>query len=201
VTVALLAGAFATGWSATSGASTQTPTVTLAVVRGGVDLADLARDGMSVGIMSAGIGEVSAQKTYADISAGNRERPPSDAIPGLLDTTLREAHLTQSYQSVVVEPGDLPPLVSRLRGDDLLIAFAAPPPPKNEGLPIGIVGEGFDGNLTSDSTRADGYVLSTDLAPTILDRLGVPIPDEMDGEPVRSRAGSMREPSGIGPSG
>ena len=31
-----------------------------------------------------------------------------------------------------------------------------------------------------------GYVLSTDLAPTILERLGIPAPSEMTGEPIRT---------------
>ena len=70
--------------------------------------------------------------------------------------------------------------------DDLLIAVARPPPPEDEALPIGIAGRGFDGNLTSDSTRLDGYVLSTDVAPTILDRFGVAIPDAMSGQPIDS---------------
>jgi hypothetical protein len=72
-----------------------------------------------------------------------------------------------------------------VRPDDLLIAFAEP-----EGdariVPIGIAGGGFRGDLTSDSTRTDGYVLSTDIAPTILRRLGIPIPGQMDGEPIRA---------------
>ena len=41
---------------------------------------------------------------------------------------------------------------------------------------MGIAGRGFDGNLTSDSTRTDGYVLSTDIAPTILRRFGIAVP-------------------------
>jgi hypothetical protein len=77
-------------------------------------------------------------------------------------------------------------LGAQTRGRDLLIGFAAPPPEANRALPIGIAGSGFDGNLTSDSTRTDGYVLSTDLAPTVLDRFGLAIPDEMDGEPIWS---------------
>ena len=36
---------------------------------------------------------------------------------------------------------------------------------------------------------------STDLAPTILDRLGVPVPDEMNGQPIRS--GSERDIAGL----
>jgi hypothetical protein len=77
-------------------------------------------------------------------------------------------------------------LARSLPRDGLLIAFASPPPVKDRALPIGIAGPGFGGNLTSDSTRTDGYVLSTDVAPTILRLLGVPVPSQMDGEPIRS---------------
>ncbi|MEK6277069.1 MAG: hypothetical protein AABM29_03540 [Actinomycetota bacterium] len=76
--------------------------------------------------------------------------------------------------------------VRALRGDDLLIALERPPPPEDHQLTIGIAGRGFDGNLTSDSTRMGGYVLSTDIAPTILERLGVGVPSEMTGEPIRA---------------
>ena len=69
--------------------------------------------------------------------------------------------------------------------DELLIAFVEPSRGRKI-VPIGIAGGGFEGNLTSDSTRTDGYVLSTDIAPTILQRFGLPIPDEMSGEPIRS---------------
>ncbi len=73
-----------------------------------------------------------------------------------------------------------------LRGNDLLIAIERPPPAKNGALAIGIAGRGFDGDLTSDSTRLDGYVLSTDVAPTILLRLGVGVPSQMSGQPIRA---------------
>ena len=75
------------------------------------------------------------------------------------------------------------------RGNDLLIAVEKPPPAENEALAIGIAGSGFDGNLTSDSTRLDGYVLSTDVAPTILERFGIAIPSQMSGpaDPGRGR--------------
>jgi hypothetical protein len=73
-----------------------------------------------------------------------------------------------------------------LRPQDLLIAFAEPNGDART-VPIGIVGSGFDGDLTSDSTRTGGYVLSTDIAPTILERFGLEIPDAMNGEPIRSQ--------------
>ena len=71
-------------------------------------------------------------------------------------------------------------------GNDLLIAIERPPPAKNGALAIGIAGRGFDGNLTSDSTRLDGYVLSTDVAPTILERLGIAVPSQMSGQAIRA---------------
>ncbi len=80
----------------------------------------------------------------------------------------------------------LPALAAQLRGDDMLIAFERPPPKGREGLAIGIAGRGFDGVLTSDNTRTDGYVTAPDLAPTILDRFGIGTPDAMIGKPIHS---------------
>jgi hypothetical protein len=77
-------------------------------------------------------------------------------------------------------------LVGSLHANDLLIAISRPPPAHDRALGIGIAGRGFDGNLTSDSTRTDGYVLSTDVAPTILRRLGIAVPSQMSGEPIRA---------------
>jgi hypothetical protein len=88
-----------------------------------------------------------------------------------------------------VKPADLGPLLASLRGADLLIALERPPPRPDHQLTIGIAGRGFRGNLTSDSTRLRGYVLSTDIAPTILERLGAPVPSQMSGEPIRSEGG------------
>ncbi len=85
-----------------------------------------------------------------------------------------------------VSPRQLPSLARTLRGGDLLIALERPPPAGNRALAIGIAGRGFDGNLTSDSTRLDGYVLSTDVAPTILERLGVGVPSQMSGQAIRA---------------
>ena len=86
-------------------------------------------------------------------------------------------------------PGALPALARGLRGRDLLLAFSRPPPAEEDQLAIGIAGSGYRGNLTSDSTRLDGYVLSTDLAPTILGRLGLGVPSEMTGEAIHSAGG------------
>jgi hypothetical protein len=159
--------------------------------------------------MSAGLGSVPAEQTYLDIGQGNRvfdslygeelsargegwwrrvveraDSAPADIVPGLLASTLDAAG--ETYEMRGASLGELPGLVDDLEDSDLLIAIERPPPATNEALAIGIVGRGFDGNLTSDSTRLDGYVLSTDVAPTILERFGISIPSEMSGQPIRS---------------
>jgi hypothetical protein len=113
-----------------------------------------------------------------------------------LVSPLRPGECTGSCLEVLnVDMAGLLDLVRRLGGDDLLVAVASPPAGRSRALPIGIAGRGFDGNLTSDSTRADGYVLSTDLAPTILRRFGLSIPGEMDGEAMRAEG--RVDPRGI----
>ena len=101
----------------------------------------------------------------------------------------RRPSCVPSLSVIAAGAGALPSLVRSLRGRDLLIAFSRPPPASEGQLAVGIAGAGFRGNLTSDSTRLDGYVLSIDLAPTILGRLGIPVPSEMSGEAIRSVAG------------
>lgn len=80
--------------------------------------------------------------------------------------------------------------VAGLGPDELVIAIERPPPLFRT-LTIGIAGEGFEGLLTSDSTRTEGLVTNTDLAPTILRWLGAEIPSEMNGEPIS--AGGERD--------
>jgi hypothetical protein len=174
-------------------------------------VADLARAGLSPGVMSAGLGTVPPQQTYLDVGQGNRvfdslyDRPlprrggdparwwrevveraesaPAEIVPGLLRSTLAGASLGDRFRERGnASIGRLP----RVAGDDLLIAIAKPTGHSDDPLPIGIAGRGFHGNLTSASTRTDGYVLSTDIAPTILERLGIEVPSEMSGQPIRA---------------
>ena len=156
-----------------------------------------------------------AAQTYLDISQGNRvfdslydsqlprrvgggicwsgysgavvkraESAPAEIVPGLLAATLAEHGQRCEVRAVGLKA--LAALVRQLRGNDLLIAIGRAPPEENGALAIGIAGRGFDGNLTSDSTRTDGYVLSTDVAPTILARYRIAIPPEISGQAIRS---------------
>jgi hypothetical protein len=114
-------------------------------------------------------------------------RPADRVSPEKLSGT-PHPHLPQTFEVRSSTLRQISSLIGNLRGDDLIITIERPPPAKNEALAIGIAGRGFDGNLTSDSTRLDGYVLSTDVAPTILERFGIPIPEEMSGQPIRAEA-------------
>jgi hypothetical protein len=230
----------------------------VALLPNGTGVERLGRvEGISPGLLSAGLGDVVPLQTYLDITQGNRtfdslydgslplglprgtrapgwgrivdraESAPADIVPGLLASALAEAG-TRSPRGAAIEaapdlltpallatdtagrigrlpPGcdlsarcgppvsvgnarvaELPALIRALRGGDLLIALERAPPEEDAALAIGMAGSGFDGNLTSDSTRMEGYVLSTDLAPTILARLGAAVPEEMSGEPIRA---------------
>lgn len=173
-------------------------------------VAELAEAGLSPGVMSAGLGTVPPEQTHLDVGQGNRvfdslydkplprlvgnrarwwrevveraESAPADIVPGLLNSTLTTAGVAPDFEVRRVSLDRLPP-----RGSyDLLITIARPTGKSDEPLPIGISGEGFDGNLTSDSTRTNGYVLSTDLAPTILQQFGIDVPSQMSGQSIRS---------------
>jgi hypothetical protein len=139
---------------------------------------------------------------------------PADIEPGLLATTLERAGRTagatpaagagaitaanragrvrapkrEGMTVTSVGVGRLSSLVRSVRGEDLLIAIERPQPGEmGRQLSAGIAGRGFEGDLTSDSTRFDGLVLSTDLAPTILERLGIEVPDAVSGSPIRTQ--------------
>jgi hypothetical protein len=140
--------------------------------------ADLVPGMLAQRLQSAGIPAYAQQPMTADaLIAANRRGVVSPLRPG--------GCAARCLVVVRANVAELTTLSRRLRGDDLLIAIAAPPPARDRALPIGIGGRGFHGNLTSDSTRTSGYVLSTDIAPTILSRFSLPTPDEMDGEPMR----------------
>jgi hypothetical protein len=196
--------------AAPPGAAAKDPTpVQLVLLPPATTVAELADAGYSPGLMSAGLGTVPAAQTYLDIGQGNRvfdslydedlpepgrgsagwwravreraESAPADIVPGLLESTLRKNGVPPRLFRQTAS--NRPPAPS---SDETVIAIARPTGSSDVPLPIGIAGAGFDGNLTSGSTRIDGYVLSTDVAPTILDHFGVPIPSEMSGQPIEA---------------
>jgi hypothetical protein len=196
--------------AAPSAAAAKEKQVVLAWLPSDTNVAELAHAGFSPGVMSAGLGTVPPLQTYLDVGQGNRvfdslyDRPlpehrngvgwllevveraesaPADIVPFLLRKALRENNARSQFSETARTSFDrLPPKGSYA----LLIAIAWPTGKSDEPVAIGIRGGGFHGDLTSDSTRTNGYVLSTDVAPTILRHFGIPVPSEMSGQPIRS---------------
>ncbi len=68
----------------------------------------------------------------------------------------------------------------------LLIVMESPPAAASpQLLPTGVAGLGAVGALTSASTHLDGVIAGIDLLPTILGHLGVKVPDNVKGQPIR----------------
>jgi hypothetical protein len=96
--------------------------------------------------------------------------------------------------------GELPPgpgvtLLPPREKNLLVIVLAAPPAGAAELLATGATfgDETRHGLLTSSTTRRDGMVAITDYAPTVLRWLGLDIPDDMQGRPMRTVGGSAEE--------
>lgn len=80
--------------------------------------------------------------------------------------------------------------------DGLVVVIRAPRPGPLQVLPAGARPLGYEaegGLLTSRSTRRPGMVTVTDYAPTILDSLGLEVPDEMEGRVIESEPGSWED--------
>ena len=74
-------------------------------------------------------------------------------------------------------------VLARTGPDDLVVVVSPAAPRSGETLtPMAIRGPGFgSGTLVSGTTRRDGYVTLPDLAPTVLDELGIDQPSSMTG--------------------
>ena len=76
-------------------------------------------------------------------------------------------------------------LIKRRGANELLLVVETPLPARApQLLPMGVVGLGGPGNLTSSSTNLDGVVAGIDVAPTVLKWLRLKVPDAMKGQPI-----------------
>ena len=88
--------------------------------------------------------------------------------------------------------GQLINLVGSRRAGDLVIVIQDPSHITRRLVAMGAAGvRGAGTALYSDSTRTEGLVSSTDIAPTVLERLGIGTPDEMSGEPIEARGDAV----------
>jgi hypothetical protein len=241
--------------------------VTIAVLPPGTSPRDLTGlENAAIGLLNPGLGDVSAQQTWLDVSQGARafdstydtpldraypggssaqgwekvikraNSAESTVIPGLLATILARndlvASATESAGAAALAVVRRDGVISRApeacggpdsmidqgvpgadsaipgcpdpvtilsmtlssaieasrhrRPDDLQVFIERPPAASGDQLSIAIAGPHMKGTLESPSTRTDGYVLTTDIAPTILDHFEIKVPKAMTGLPIES---------------
>ncbi len=126
--------------------------------------------------------------------AADRDGDVAAVSLGTADTLAERARdLLARYRLVVVglptaAKGDtaLDDLLRGRRASDMFIVMQAPPRPTVPVLlPIGIIGLGANGALTSATTHLEGVVAGIDIPATILRHLGRPLPDGVRGQPIR----------------
>jgi hypothetical protein len=132
----------------------------------------------------------------APIAADASGRVDTVALGTRLALNRRIERALRTHSLVVAEVPPGPGLTLFPREENLLvIVLVAPPRDAAELLPTGAMfgDETRRGLLTSSTTRRDGMVAITDYAPTVLEWLGLDIPDEMQGRPIRATGGSVEE--------
>ncbi len=84
--------------------------------------------------------------------------------------------------------GQLAGLLAARRAQDIVLVVQDPSHVTRRLVAIGAAGlEGEGTTVYSGSTRTEGVVSATDVAPTVLGRLGVAVPDEISGKPIEAR--------------
>lgn len=68
----------------------------------------------------------------------------------------------------------------------IVVVQSPPDPARTRLLTLAVRGVGDEGGITSATTRRAGLVAATDIAPTILERVGVTPPRSMQGQPIES---------------
>jgi len=154
-----------------------------------IQRADSAPDEIDPGLLSetlekVGVSVLARGGASCTFSSPGKEAAASGSPPKKLSGTPRENAPLGRFEVSSANPANLAPLAGN-RGD-LTIVIARPTGKTDEPVPIGIAAPGFDGNLTSDTTRTDGYVASTDVAPTVLGFFGVAVPEQMIGQAIRA---------------
>jgi hypothetical protein len=128
-------------------------------------------------------------------AANEAGRIPLVSIGPADDVASRAQALLSQKRFVVAglptgEPGDtaLEELIKHRTPNELLMVIETPLPARApQLLPIGVLGlsPGHPATLTSASTHLDGIVAGIDIGPTALTWLGLGIPGDMKGEPIK----------------
>jgi len=133
---------------------------------------------------------VAADRTgrVAEISLG----PARDVAERAQQLLARRAFVVAGLPAGAAGDAALDRLIALRRAGELLIVTQTPPVITGaQLLPIGTLGLGGTpaGRLTSESTHVDGIVAGIDITPTVLEHLGLPVPDVVKGQPITSEPG------------
>jgi hypothetical protein len=152
--------------------------------------------GLLAGSIPGGAGYVGVSgrsQTESIVAADRAGRIPAISIGSSRDVARRVQRQLASRRLVVTGlptgiPSDveLDRLIEQRRPQDLLIVMQTPPEVRGaQLLPVGIAGLGAPPReLSSDTTHLDGIIAGIDILPTVLDWLGIPVPDEVKGQPI-----------------
>jgi hypothetical protein len=160
--------------------------------------------GLMAGSIPGGAAFAGDPAAGSAIPAADREGRISAVFPEAPPRLVTAAARQYGLVVVSARPGpaglaDLRRVVALRDPDQLVIATQSPPDAAILPLlPIGVAGlEGPPGGLTSDTTNLPGLVAGIDIAPTVLDHLGIAIPEEMKGQVMR--ADGDRDPASFTP--
>jgi hypothetical protein len=146
-------------------------------------------------------GVLGFEQTEAIVAAGRTGEVDGVSLGTIGTFAQRTLDLWRQSDVVVARfPGDergleaLDQILAARQPGDLVYAMRAPPPGRTRFLPTGIVGPGYrSAVLYSPTTRRLGLVAATDMAPSVLHFLGVPIPKQMQGRVIEAHPGGNAE--------
>jgi hypothetical protein len=158
---------------------------------GSVSAAELLVDDNRAPFGQRADGEAVAARTLAALAAADVVLvDPGDLARSAALTQIDAAEVyVERTRTAALKSAD--ELIGRLHaglppGTLLLVVSVTPPAAEWRLTPVVVSGAGVAGGyLHSPSTRRLGLVTLTDLAPTVLDALGAPIPDALTGRPLR----------------
>jgi hypothetical protein len=143
------------------------------------------------GVQAAAVGDLArlvVMDSGGDVSLGYEGGDPLAGLEAALDDGA-------GFVTVVAEePAQAARLVEAARRAGAVVAVAAPngPPEVPKLAPFVLVVPEAKGRLLySPTTRTEGLLTNADVAPTLLDTLGVPVPSGMSGRVVEVRPGQV----------
>jgi hypothetical protein len=175
-----------------------------------VSRADSAPADILPGLMAAsvpggaGYAGVDGRFQREALAAANRHGHVAEVSIGPSDTIAARAQALLAGRRFVVvglPTGDkgghaLDQLIAARQPGELLLVMRTPPERRApQLLPTGMAVDGKPGGLTSETTRQPGLIAGIDVLPTVLEHLGLPVPKQAKGEPIRSEG--KRDPDAL----